>query len=653
MKKLIIIVLVLAAVGAGAGAYYMRRGGPEPKVDTLPVTRGDVVDVVPATGTLEAKTTVNVGSQVSGMVKELYADYNSIVRKGQVIARLDPSLIQTQIETNRANVTRAEADIERLKVTLDDAKRKFGQAKQMWDKQLIPRDQLDTAEVNVRNLEVQIKSADAGLVQAKANLNTQQVNLQHTVIESPIDGIVISRQVEPGQTVAASMNAPTLFIIAEDLHEMQVLANIDEADVGRMRAGQPVNFRVDAYPTDQFRGTVEQVRLQPTTVQNVVTYSAVIAVPNPDLKLKPGMTANVTVEIARRSNVLRVPAAALRFRPTADHFAALNLPVPPEIQRGQGGFAGRGGRDGGRSGQQGQQGQGASPAGGGQSGQPGTQAPAGGGTQGASAPTGKPSNAQPPAQNQGQNRERDATSRGGGDRTREGGAAGATRGGQGGEGQNQGGGRGFGGGGRDPNMTPEERRKRMEERMANMTPEERERFQQRMREFQERGGRGGGPGGQGGQGANTGGGRGGDSGQRADRGNRQGQDQAPGRGRDLSQGMTRSVRAGSAITSNATTIDALFAPLPVVEQRRTVWVWHEKQLTPVQIRYGISDGTFAELTSGDLKEGQELVTNITTGLEQRTTPGQGGAQNPLMGPQRGRGGPGGGPGGGGGGRGGR
>jgi len=595
MKKLIIIIIVLVAVGVGAGAFYMRRGGPEPKVDTLQITRGDIADVVPATGTLEAVTTVDVGTQVSGMVQELYADFNSIVRKGQVIARLDPSLIQTNIEVQRANVVRAEADLERLKVNLADSQRKLEQAKQMWAKELIPRDQLDTAELNVKNADSQIKSSQAGLVQAKANLNTQEVNLGHTVIKSPIDGIVISRNVDPGQTVAASMSAPTLFIIAEDLTKMQVIANIDEADVGRMRQGQPVTFRVDAYPNDVFRGAVEQVRLQPTTVQNVVTYSTVIAVPNPDLKLKPGMTANVTVEIARRTNVLRIPAAALRFRPTADHFTALNLPVPPEIANRGAGFAGMG-----------REGRGGPPtATGGRAATSGSGAPA--------------TSAQPPAaatpQAAEQTRQREGEARGGGDRARP-------------EGGRSGGGRG----GFDPNMTPEEREKRMQERLKNMTPEERERWQARMREG---GGRDRGPGqpGAAGQGAGREGGR------------------QANNSRDASRGITQRATAGTSVQSGATTIDSLFAPVVIPVRPGTVWTWADKQLRSVRVRYGVSDGTWSEVVEGDVKEGQEVVTNITTGLEPRTTPGQGGQQNPLMGPQRGgRGGPGGGGGGRGGGR---
>ena len=597
MKKLILLLLVIVGVGAGAGAYYMRRSGPEPSAMTMPVTRGDVVDVVQATGALEAVTTVDVGTQVSGLVQDMYADFNQIVKKGQVIARLDPSLIQTQIEQRRASVVRAEADVERLKVSVTDAERKLAQAKAMWDKQLIPRDQLETAEINVKTLEAQIKSSEAGLTQAKADLNAQQVNLNHTVILSPIDGIVISRSVDPGQTVAASMNAPVLYQIAADLTKMQVLANIDEADVGRMRPGQHVTFRVDAYPTDRFIGTVEQVRLQPTVVQNVVVYSTVIAVPNLELKLKPGMTAQVEIEIARRSDVLRVPAAALRFRPTEEMFVALNQPMPQELQRGGGRGMAPGGRGRGDSAN-------AAP----QAGAPGQGQGAGASAQPPSAPA-----AQAAPGTDG-NRGRSAEARGGGDRA-EGNQNGGTR-----------------RGGFDPNMSPEERQRRMQERMANMTPEERERWQSRMRE--------------GGANREGGGGRGGQT---------NAQPQGAGR-RDMSRGIAGGVTGGSAVTSGASTIDSLFAPLPTVETSGRVWLFTNKQLKPIRVRTGVSDGTFSELLDGELQEGQEVVVNLTTGLEQQQRPGQQGSQNPLMGPQRGgnnnqRGGPGGGgPGGGGRGR---
>ena len=347
MKKLILFVVVVAVIAGGYYWYRVRNARPEPTVMTQPLSRGDVVDSVGATGTLEAVETVEIGTQVSGVVQELHADFNSIVKKGQVIARLDPQLIQTQIEQQTANVQRAEADLARLEVSLEDAKQKLDRAKQMSDKQLIPRTELETAEVNVRSAEAQIRSSKASLTQAQAQLNNQRVNLGYTTIVAPIDGIIISRNVDQGQTVQASMNAPVLYLMAADLTKMQVLANIDEADVGRMRPGQRVTFRVDAYPTDTFIGEVAQVRLQPTTVQNVVTYSTVISVPNPDLKLKPGMTANVAIEIARKNNVLRIPNAATRFRPTTEMFQVLNQAVPPELERGRGG---RGRGDGQRAG---------------------------------------------------------------------------------------------------------------------------------------------------------------------------------------------------------------------------------------------------------------------------------------------------------------
>jgi HlyD family secretion protein len=617
MKKLITVLLVLLAVGAGAGAFYMRRTRPEPSVTTMPVSRGDVVDVVAATGTLEAVTTVDVGTQVSGLVQEMYADFNSIVRRDQVIARLDPSLIQTRIEQNRASVTRAEADVERLKVTLADAVQKLDRAKQMSDRQLIPRTELETAEVNVKSAEAQIKSSEAALIQARANLQSEEVNLGHTVIKSPIDGIVISRSVDPGQTVAASMNAPVLYQIAADLTKMQVLANIDEADVGRMRPGQHVTFRVDAYPTDTFTGNVEQVRLQPTVVQNVVVYSTVIAVPNPQLKLKPGMTAQVSIEVARQNNVLRVPTAALRFRPTEQMFQVLNQEVPPEVLRG----AGRGSFAGGRGGR-GREGAGGPGAPGGPvdgpsagSGAPASaqQAPAVEGRRGGQ-PEGQRAGAAP-GQGQG-GRPESAEARGGGD------GGGARQGGVGG-----------GRGGFDPNMSPEERRKRMEERMASMSPEERERFQARMKERMAQGGGGSGPGGPGGQDQPNaaGGGRGGQS------------------GRSGSRGIVGGVSAGASITSGASTIDSLFAPLTITESRGRVWLFVNKQLKPINIRLGVSDGTYSQLIGGDLTEDQEVVTNMVTGLEPTNRPGgQQGTGNPLMGPQRGGPGGGRGPGGGGG-----
>jgi HlyD family secretion protein len=330
MRKLLLGVVVLAVVAGGGYAYYRYKQTPvAPTINTAKVTHGDLAETVGATGALQAVTTVQVGTQVSGTILALNADFNSLVRKGQVLARLDPSLFETQMEQARANLIRAEADLERLRVGLDDARTKFNRARELSEKKLIAQTELEAAEVAVRSAEAQLRSQQAAVTQSQASLKQNQVNIQHTVIESPIDGLVISRNVDVGQTVAASMSAPTLFVLAADLTKMQVLASLDESDVGRIRPGQAVRFRVDAFPTDEFLGSVTQVRLQPTTVQNVVTYQTVIDVPNPDLKLKPGMTANVNIEIARRTNVLRVPNTALRFRPTAEIFAALGQTPPP------------------------------------------------------------------------------------------------------------------------------------------------------------------------------------------------------------------------------------------------------------------------------------------------------------------------------------
>src|SRR5207248_1445831 len=229
---------------------------------------------------------------------------------------------------------------------LVDAQQKYTRAKELAARSLLPQSDLDAAKIAVDSAQATLQSSKATVEQAQANLNQAQVNLDHTVITAPIDGIVIQRSVDVGQTVAASMQAPTLFVIAADLTKMQVNANIDEADVGRIRPGQHVTFRVDAYAGETFEGTVSQIRLQPVVVQNVTTYGTVIDVPNPQLKLKPGMTANVKVEIAKRTDTLRVPNAALRFRPTAELFAAFNQAVPPEAQAG-GGRGGRGGQGGG------------------------------------------------------------------------------------------------------------------------------------------------------------------------------------------------------------------------------------------------------------------------------------------------------------------
>ena len=335
MKKTLFVIVVLGGSMGAYGFYGARAVELVPDVGTVAVTEGDIVDTVGATGALEAVTTVQVGSQVSGVIQELYVDFNSIVREGDVIMRLDPSLFETQLEQAHANLLRFEADLERLSVAVDDAATQLRRARELAAGDLISETELEAAEVTLRLAQAQLKSAEAEVRQSQASLSMNEVNLEHTVIRAPIDGIVTSRLVDVGQTVAASFQAPELFVIAADLTRMRVIANIDESDVGRIRPNQRVTFTVDAFPAEDFEGTVSQVRLEPIVTQNVVTYATVIDAPNPELKLKPGMTATVTVEVARRDNVTRIPNAALRFRPTPEVFTALGQPLPSGLQAGR------------------------------------------------------------------------------------------------------------------------------------------------------------------------------------------------------------------------------------------------------------------------------------------------------------------------------
>jgi HlyD family secretion protein len=325
MKRLILVVLAVLLAGAvGVAAYYTRANDTaHPSFTTAVVTSGPVVNRVEATGTLQAVTTVAVGSQVSGTISSLHADFNSRVRKGQVLARLEPSLFQTQVEQAEATVQRLQADVERAVVEVEDAAAKLRRAEQLSTQQLIAASDLDTARTTARQAEAALKSARAQVAQARAAVNQSRVNLGHATITAPVDGIVVSRNVDVGQTVAASMQAPTLFVLAEDLARMQVNASVDESDIGQIQPGQQVTFQVDAYPDQVFTGSVRQVRLDPVVEQNVVSYVTVIDVPNPELKLKPGMTANVSVEIARADDALRVPNAALRFGPDPEVLQAL------------------------------------------------------------------------------------------------------------------------------------------------------------------------------------------------------------------------------------------------------------------------------------------------------------------------------------------
>jgi len=559
MKRAITVLLIVAAIGAGAGAYYIRRGGPGVQVNTAPITRGDIIDSVGATGTLQAVTTVQVGSQVSGNIEWLGADFNSIVHKGQQIARLDPSLFQTQVEAARANLARAKADVERDRVAVEDAQTKFTRAQELAARKLLPQSDLDAAKTALDAAKAQYQSAQAMVVQAQAALSQTEVNLEHTVITAPIDGIVTSRSVDVGQTVAASLQSPTLFIIAADLTKMQVNANIDEADVGRIRPAQHVTFHVDAYPSEEFAGTVAQIRLQPVVVQNVTTYGTVIDVPNPELKLKPGMTANVKIEIARRSDALRIPNAALRFRPSADVFAALNQQAPAEAQSA--GARVRSQRNSGQSPP--------GPGGGGSRTPSGAAAPPG-----TAAAPGQSSSGAPPIQY-----------RGGESRNRGADAGEGANGEEGGAGREHSGGRGF-----DP--------ARMMERFKGMSPDDQKQFIARMKS----------------------------------------------RGMDVSAfekqmkpapSLSAALKPKYGAPQSAQTIDALFAPLPNVESRGRAWLFMDRQLKPVNLRLGISDGTNTELLSTELQPNMEVVTGVTGLGSTRTAPGPG-TGNPLM-PGGGRG----------------
>lgn len=350
--KWLLITLVAAGIGISSAAYFGTSGSAAaPEYLTAPVTRGDVVDTVEATGTLEALETVEVGSQVSGSIKSLHADFNSSVKAGQVIAQLEPSLFEAQVEQAKSSLLRLQADVERARVTVDDAAIKLQRAQDLWAKQLIARTDLDTADATAKQAQASLKSAEAQLAQGDASLNQSQVNLSHTIIRAPIDGIVISRNVNVGQTVAASMSAPVLFVIARDLTRMRVNASIGEADIGRITTGQTATFGVDAYPGRRFSGKVSQVRLQPTVESNVVSYVTLIDVANKDLRLKPGMTASIGVEIARSDATLKVPAAALRYRPATESDAAGSTAAGNRRVRSATGGDGSSGGSGGGTGQ--------------------------------------------------------------------------------------------------------------------------------------------------------------------------------------------------------------------------------------------------------------------------------------------------------------
>jgi HlyD family secretion protein len=319
-RRTVILIVVMLAATLTVGAFHSRQS-VLPAPVTEPITRGDIVSVVAATGTVSAITTVEVGSEITGTIESLGADFNDIVRKGQILARLDPSVYQTTLDQARAALQSAHANAEEYRVAEAESQTVLARDRDLFAHQLMTGEDFQTAETDRSSAAAQVASADAIVRQARSAVDTAQLDLAKTIIESPIDGVVVSRSVDVGQTVSATLSAPTLFDLAADLSEMQVEASIDESDVGRVKEGEPVSFHVDAFPSETFTGNVRQVRLNPTIDSDVVTYTAMIDAPNARLQLKPGMTTLVSIEVARRDNVLRVPVSALQFRPTAEVLA--------------------------------------------------------------------------------------------------------------------------------------------------------------------------------------------------------------------------------------------------------------------------------------------------------------------------------------------
>jgi len=326
LKKLLFTVLALFLVG-GAGFAYWRLGNSTKELPylTVLVSRGNIRQVVSSTGTLQAVVTVQVGSQVSGTIDKLLADFNTKVKAGQVVAQLNQDKFRAAVDQARANLLAAQANFAKAKVGAADSLRTLERNRELRKRELMAQSELDAAQTAYEAAVAQVNVNQAQAAQAQAALNQAGVDLNNTVIRSPVDGIVISRNIDVGQTVAASLQAPTFFTIANDLAKMEVHTSVDEADVGNVQEGQQVTFTVDAFPARRFRGKVHQVRNAPTIIQNVVTYDAVVRIDNKELLLKPGMTANVQFLVSEKEDVLTIPNMALRFRPPDDKNEAQDL----------------------------------------------------------------------------------------------------------------------------------------------------------------------------------------------------------------------------------------------------------------------------------------------------------------------------------------
>jgi len=320
MKKKItigaVILVVITVTGIVLGlTVFNRENGNNSKYKKEAVDRGNIEALVVTTGSLNPVTIVDVGSQVSGEIEKIYVDFNSLVKEGQVIAQIEQSQFLTKVNQDEANYQSAAASLEKAKVTFDNLQKKYERALTLFEKDLLSYEEKESIETNYYGAKADIQSAEARLEQAKSQLETSKVNLTYTIIKSPIDGVVINRNINVGQTVAASFQAPVLFQIANDLTKMQVECSVDEADIGKVSESQQVRFTVDAFPDENFRGVVKQVRYSPEIVQNVVTYTTIVEVDNPEMKLRPGMTATVSIVTGQALNALRIPNAALRFTP--------------------------------------------------------------------------------------------------------------------------------------------------------------------------------------------------------------------------------------------------------------------------------------------------------------------------------------------------
>ena len=318
MKKkivwIIIALVVVTGVILGLTVFGKSKNGKvEYKTEVL--GRGDIEALVVTSGTLNPIETVDIGAQVSGKIEKLYADFNSVVTKGQVVAELDQEPLLLKIQQNEANYKSRVASLEQSKVTLQTAEKAYERAKALFAKSLLSVEEMDAAEASFLNAKSSLISSEASLAQAKSTLDLSKVDLGYSVIKAPVDGVVITRKVNIGQTLQSSYQAPVLFQVATDLTKMKVECSVDESDIGKVKEGQKVRFTVEAYPNEAFNGVVQQVRFSPETVQNVVTYTTIVNVENPEKKLLPGMTATVSIIVGEAKNVLRVSNAALRFTP--------------------------------------------------------------------------------------------------------------------------------------------------------------------------------------------------------------------------------------------------------------------------------------------------------------------------------------------------